>query len=62
MQLASELKDYLRGSYSELKKVVWPTKEQTTNYTIIVIAMSIGLAAFFAILDKFFNYLIGFVL
>lgn len=52
------VKDYFKGSISEMKKVVWPTKKQTTTYSIIVIAMSIGVAVFFGFLDYFFNFLL----
>lgn len=54
-----KIKDYFKGSLSEMKKVVWPTKKQTTTYSIIVIAMSIGVAIFFAVLDYVFNLGVG---
>jgi len=38
-----------------MKKVVWPSKKETTNYTLAVIFISLGLAIFFAVLDYFFN-------
>jgi preprotein translocase SecE subunit len=38
-----------------MKKVTWPTKEQTINYSILVIALSLGLAVFFAVLDYGFS-------
>ncbi|MBU4421530.1 preprotein translocase subunit SecE [Patescibacteria group bacterium] len=44
---------YIFESKAELKKVVWPNKKETTNYTILVIAISLGVAAFFGILDYF---------
>ncbi|PIZ94244.1 MAG: preprotein translocase subunit SecE [Candidatus Magasanikbacteria bacterium CG_4_10_14_0_2_um_filter_37_12] len=47
--------NYVKESISELKKVVWPTKKQTVTYSIVVVAMSIGVAIFFAILDYFFS-------
>ncbi len=49
------IKNYFVGSYSELRKVTWPTKQQTINYSLLVIGLSLGLAAFFAILDKVFG-------
>ena len=55
MSIFAKIKDYLRGSISEMKKVVWPNKKQTRNYTIVVIAMSLGIAVFFGVLDYFFN-------
>lgn len=56
MAITDSLKNYLIGSYAEMKKVTWPTKQQTINYSLLVIALSIGLAAFFASLDYFFNW------
>jgi preprotein translocase subunit SecE len=51
----NKLATYIRESIGELKKVTWPTKKQAINYTIIVLAMTIGMAVFFAILDQIFN-------
>ena len=50
------LKNYLVGSYVEMKKVTWPTKDQTINYSLVVIGLSIFLVVFFAILDNVFNF------
>lgn len=49
------LKNYLIGSYAEIQKVTWPTREQTINYSLLVIGLSLGLAVFFAALDYVFN-------
>ena len=51
MSLISALKDYLRSSEAELRKVTWPTKEQTIRYTALVIGASLVLAVFFATVD-----------
>jgi len=51
----NKITEYFRGAIGEMKKVVWPTKKQTINYTLIVIAMSIGVALFFGILDYTFS-------
>ncbi|MFH1790146.1 MAG: preprotein translocase subunit SecE [bacterium] len=58
MEIVEPIKSYFVGSYRELKKVSWPTKKQTINYSVLVIAMSIGMALFFSILDYIFE--IGF--
>lgn len=50
-----KLGQYLKESKQEMKKVVWPSKKETTNYTLAVIFISLGLAAFFAIVDYFLN-------
>lgn len=46
---------YFREAIAEMKKVVWPTKKQTINYTLVVIALSIFVAVFFGLLDYIFN-------
>jgi len=51
----NKLTRYLREARTEMKKVVWPTKKQTKTYTLIVIAMSVGVALFFGVLDYVFN-------
>jgi preprotein translocase subunit SecE len=50
-----KLKNYFIGSYAEMKKVTWPTKEQTINYSLVVIGLSAFTAIFFAILDYGFS-------
>ena len=62
MKFAKMFVQYIKDSISELKKVTWPTKKQTTNYTIVVIALSIGIAIFFGILDYFFSMGIEFII
>lgn len=51
MKLIEDLKNYLVGSLQEMKKVTWPTKKQTINYSVLVIGMSVAMALFFGILD-----------
>lgn len=55
MKFIKKIITYIKESLAEMRKVVWPTKKQTTIFTIVVIAMSIGMALFFAILDWTFN-------
>ncbi len=50
------IKNYFVGAYQEMKKVAWPTKSQTTNYSVMVIALSVGMALFFGLLDYIFNW------
>ncbi len=49
------LKEYFKGVRTEMKKVVWPTKEELGNYTLVVIAT----CAFFGLL--FFAFDAGFL-
>jgi len=43
--------DYIKSSRQELKKVIWPTKKETTKNTVLVIAISLGVAIFLGIAD-----------
>ena len=51
----NKLTNYIRESVEEMKKVTWPTKKETYNYTMLVIAISIGVAVFLGILDYIFS-------
>ena len=50
---------WFREMRSELKKVVWPTKEQTRNNTVVVIAVVIIAAIFMIAVDAIFGGIIG---
>ena len=54
--MLTAIKNYFVGSYQEMKKVNWPTKNQTINYSVLVIVLSVGLALFFGVLDYAFNW------
>jgi preprotein translocase SecE subunit len=47
----SGLRNYMSDAWSELKKVAWPTRQTVTNLTLIVIAVSIAVGAYIAVLD-----------
>ncbi|PID51710.1 MAG: preprotein translocase subunit SecE [Candidatus Moraniibacteriota bacterium] len=46
---------FLREAYGEMKKVSWPSREQTIQYTMLVIVISIGVAVFLGVLDYGFG-------
>lgn len=50
----SKITNYVRESVAELKKVTWPTKKETYNYTLLVIGISLGVAIFLGLLDYIF--------
>ena len=56
MALVSSLKEYLNESRIELKKVIWPSKKETTRSTMLVIGISLAVAVFLGILDYVFNF------
>ena len=56
MAIIESVKNYFVGSFQEMKKVNWPTRSQTINYSVMVIALSVGMAVFFGLLDYIFNW------
>lgn len=44
---------------AELRKVTWPTREETFNLTLVVIVVSLVAGAFLGGIDMFFNWLIN---
>jgi preprotein translocase subunit SecE len=53
--MITAIKQYLIDAVAEMRKVVWPTKSQTINYTVLVIALTIGMALFISALDSLFS-------
>lgn len=49
---------YIKESRDEMKKVNWPTRHQTMVFTGVVIAVSLGVAAFLGSLDLLFQSLL----
>jgi preprotein translocase subunit SecE len=60
----SKITEYFKEIKLELKHVVWPTRNQTIFYTLIVIVLSILVAYYLGIFDFIFSQglqkLIGF--
>ncbi len=54
----SKLTHFLKEVQVELKKVNWPTKTQTTKYTLAVIGISLATALLFGALDYMFSWLL----
>ena len=49
--MSNPLVSYLRGAFEELKKVVWPTKNEIIQHTLVVIGLSLFLALFLGGVD-----------
>ncbi len=47
---------YFRETWAELKKVRWPTRQEAQNLTLIVLAVTVGMAAILGLLDFFFAW------
>ena len=50
--------NYLKETKGEMKHVSWPTKKQSTYFTIIVIVISLLTSAFLGFFDFIFNRLL----
>lgn len=46
---------YLRGVWEELKKVVWPSRQEIIQHTLVVIGLSLFLAVFLGAVDFLLN-------
>ncbi|MBU1036553.1 preprotein translocase subunit SecE [Patescibacteria group bacterium] len=51
----TKITQYLKGSRAELKKVVWPTRKQAVNHTLMVIGISLAVAIFLGAVDYLLN-------
>jgi len=49
--MITRVRTYLVEAWAELGKVAWPTRQTVTNLTLIVIAVSIAVGAYIAVLD-----------
>ena len=49
---------FLKEVKLEIKKVNWPTRQQTTKYTLIVLGISVAVALFLGSLDFLFTTLL----
>ncbi len=50
---------FLKEVQVEMKKVNWPTRQETIKYTLIVIVASFAVAFFLGALDFVFTYLLN---
>jgi preprotein translocase subunit SecE len=49
------IRRFLDESWSELKKVTWPTREQTINLTFLVFLVSLVVGVFISVFDFIFT-------
>ena len=49
---------FIKGSRNELRKVVWPTKQETTQTTLLVVVMVVITALILWGLDAFFFWMV----
>ena len=52
------LRRYFQESWTELKKVAWPTRDQVRNLTVLVFVVSAAIGVFIAFWDFVFTWVI----
>ena len=62
MNVFKRLFNYIIASHKELKKVIWPSKKEVYQMTILVIVISLGVAAFLGITDYILTILIDIII
>jgi len=55
----AKLITFLKEVRLEIKKVNWPTRDETVRYTLIVIGIMVAVAAFLGTLDFLFTTLLN---
>ncbi|OGZ17358.1 MAG: preprotein translocase subunit SecE [Candidatus Nealsonbacteria bacterium RBG_13_36_15] len=56
--MLNRIKTFLKEVRLEIKKVNWPTRQETLRYTLIVIGVSVAVASFLGGLDFIFTALL----
>jgi len=59
MNIIQGLKNYLVETKIELRKVSWPTQQETVRYVIMVVVFSLIVAAILGLFDFIFLELVG---
>jgi preprotein translocase subunit SecE len=54
-QERTSIKQYVREVRAELRKVAWPTREETINYSVIVLVTLVLLTTLIFVLDFVFS-------
>ena len=57
-----QVRRWFSETRSELRKVTWPTPEQTRNLTLVVLAVCIVMGAFLGIVDYVLTQLVRLIL
>ncbi len=58
----SKIITFFKEAKVEMTKVNWPSKQQTINYTLLVIGVSLSVSAFLGSLDYVFSQILkGFI-
>ena len=53
-----KLTEYIKETRAEMVHVTWPSRKQAISYSIVVIALSVGVAFFLGLFDYIFSRLL----
>ncbi|HVP07017.1 MAG TPA: preprotein translocase subunit SecE [Candidatus Acidoferrum sp.] len=56
--MVDKVKQYLKETLGELKKMTWPTKDEMVGSTVIVIVVSLIVALFIGAVDRILTFLV----
>ncbi|MBU1102088.1 preprotein translocase subunit SecE [Patescibacteria group bacterium] len=59
MGIFGKIITFLKEVRLELKKVTWPTRQETIKHTLAVIVISLAVAAFLGAADLLFTWLLN---
>lgn len=57
----NRLRQFIKESWSELKKVSWPSRTQVRNLTVLVFVVSFVVGLYITVADTLFTELLRFV-
>ena len=55
----TRIRRFFQESWSELKKVTWPTREQTMRLTVLVFVISAAVGVYIAFWDVLFTTIVA---
>jgi preprotein translocase SecE subunit len=55
------IRRFIEESYSELKKVFWPTREQVRNLTVLVFVISAAIGLYIGFFDFLWSQVLQFL-
>lgn len=61
-KIVTRIVEYFKDTRGELRKVTWPTREQATKLTLIVLAVTGVMALFLGALDYIFATLVRLII
>ena len=59
---SNRIVDYLRGTRTELRKVVWPTRDEAMNLTAVVLLVTVVMTLILGGIDYVFTIVLNLIL